>query len=856
MPDLTAPAAPQAAPQEAPPVAPPQTQPAQPQETMPLVGRDGGLHNVPVAQAHAAVSSGQFGWVHGSKIPIIDPTTGQLSHVSSEHATEVLNTPGIKLASPGEVAAHREEKKYGGIGGGAAAIGEGLGRGLTAGLSDPLAVGATRLFGGDAAAEAVRTHLEKIQEHNQGLSTGSELLGAVAPMLLGDVAGVGDIVGSIPRGIDAAGELAANFGAKLVGTNAESLLGRVGQKAIKGAAKAMVEGGLWSEGQEVSDATLQNRDLTAESMIGAMGHGALIAGAIGGGLGALEPLAGGAMKALREKSPFDDVLGKAADEQYIRALSPNKKGFIDEMKDRFGGKEATKRIANRMREDGIVQAGDTIESIAPKAQKAEAAAVDNLSNMVDKVGANGVAVEDALQALEKRAQEFDSKLGFRSAASEIRTKMKEIEDIYIPQAMHASEATGAPIAEFKIPIRDLLEQRRGLEGTIDWKTDSVLAQGRKAAGRTLEDVIMNAGDKAAKEAGNEGWKADYLAAKSRYSEARFVHDVATDSLNAKLRNRAMSPSDYAASLAGGNIGGMLGGEGHHLGGGLGGMMLGAVHNQVRLRGNATLAVLLDKLGTFGGMSEAHATAMRRLDGAIDTALGKSVASPKPAPKRSFTKERFDDAAAHVSALASSSAAVDAHLQKQTAAIATHAPDVAKAVAGKAAATLKYLQSKLPASYKEAPATTTLTPHVNKPAASNADMTKFLRAKDASEMPAEDLFADILRGHGGQEEVDALKAIYPATYEEARTRVMQKCSAREHPVPYQTTLRLGMLFDEATTPGLAPDMIQQQQMIYAPKPQAPNPGAPKSGGRGSTQKPLKSFDMVGSMFSGHDSDSKG
>jgi len=44
---------------------------------------------------------------------------------------------------------------------------------------------------------------------------------------------------------------------------------------------------------------------------------------------------------------------------------------------------------------------------------------------------------------------------------------------------------------------------------------------------------------------------------------------------------------------------MVGGEGGHpLGGGLSGMLMGAAHHQVRQRGNATLAVLLDKLGTL------------------------------------------------------------------------------------------------------------------------------------------------------------------------------------------------------------------------------------------------------------------
>jgi len=65
----------------------------------------------------------------------------------------------------------------------------------------------------------------------------------------------------------------------------------------------------------------------------------------------------------------------------------------------------------------------------------------------------------------------------------------------------------------EIPIKELLAQRRRLEGTINWQTDSVVASGRKAAGRTLEDAIMSAGDKSARASGDKTWLAEYKAAK-------------------------------------------------------------------------------------------------------------------------------------------------------------------------------------------------------------------------------------------------------------------------------------------------------------------------------------------------------
>ena len=813
---------------------------AAPKPTMQLVGRDGAIHDVPIAQAHQAVASGQFGWVHGSRIPVVDPTTGLVTHVASEHASDVLSRmPGARLASNEEAAHQAKEQKYGSFGGMAAAAGEGAARGLTAGLSDAAATELAGLFGGVGAREKVRAHLASEQEVNPGIAMGSEIVGAVAPMLFGDVAGAADIIGSIPRGIDAAGSLAGQIAGKLVGTGAESLLGKVGQKAITGAAKALVEGGLFGAGQEVSAATLQNRDLTAENVLASAGHGALLAGAIGGVLSGLEPLAGKAMSSLREHTPFEEVLGGAADEQYIRALSPKNQSIITEMKERFGGKEAPRRIADRLRTEGIVTAGDNVETIAAKAAKAETSAVEGLTETVERVGSKGVKLEDALTALEDRAKQFDRELGFHSAAGEIRSKMKELIDVYRPH-IEASLDAGQKLNDFQIPIQDLLQQRRGLEKTINWNTDTVLAQGRKAVGRTLEDVIMNAGERAAKEGGDAAWKADYLAAKTRFSELRFINDTAQGSVTARLRNRAMSPSDYLASMAGSS---MFGGAGHALGGGVGGMVMGALHHQVRERGNATMAVLLDKLGTLSGLSEMQVAATKKLDGVLNTALGANAG--RIAPMRGdYSPKRFAKEASRIASLAAAPQEVDKHLGKQVAPIAGHAPEIADAVKSKATNVVKFLGSKLPASYQEAPPT--LTPNAYKKSASSSEMTDFLRSVDAVEAGPHEIIKHALRGNATMAEVDVLKNVYPSSFADAQSKVLEKCASRTKPLPFQTAMRLGLLFDVPTDASLAPEMVQQEQVVYAKKPAAPQPGAsPRN--RGSTQKPLKTPDMLAGMF---------
>jgi len=169
-------------------------------DTIPLVDRDGQVHQVPTAHAAQAVQSGNFGWLHGSSVPIVDPSTGLVKQVPSTEASKYLTSSGARIASGSEAAAQEHEARYGGIGGSLAAGGEGLARGLTAGLSDLSRLKRLGRSVGKLRGKN-REHLAQIQATNPGISMGAELTGAIAPMFFGDEAGVADIIGSIPRGL-------------------------------------------------------------------------------------------------------------------------------------------------------------------------------------------------------------------------------------------------------------------------------------------------------------------------------------------------------------------------------------------------------------------------------------------------------------------------------------------------------------------------------------------------------------------------------------------------------------------------------------------------------------------------------
>jgi hypothetical protein len=109
-------------------------------------------------------------------------------------------------------------------------------------------------------------------EENPGLATTSEFGGILAAPEAG-------LVGGVSRIGKAAEGIAAPVVEKILG----STLGKVGAKA----AGSAVEGAFYGAGNNVSENALGDSDLNAETLMHNMGFGALLGGALGGGLGLL-----------------------------------------------------------------------------------------------------------------------------------------------------------------------------------------------------------------------------------------------------------------------------------------------------------------------------------------------------------------------------------------------------------------------------------------------------------------------------------------------------------------------------------------------------------------------------------------
>lgn len=257
-----------------------------------LYSRTGEPVEVPDEQAQAALASGDFGLPKG-RINVVTPE-GLPESVPSEHVSEALSK-GYSLETAKQAEARIEEKKYGDrpIAAGLA----GAGRGLTLGLSD-LALTKSGLV-------SPKT-LEGLDEHNKLVSKGAEY-GAMAATAL--IPGLGE-----KSAVGLAGKLGHAAEHAVGGVLGEGLAAKAAAATIKGG----VEGTLFGLGSAVSESSLGDTELTAQTLVAGAGIGALSGGLLTGGL----KLSGAGFGSLlrrgvtgaAEDAVVDEVAGAAAHE--------------------------------------------------------------------------------------------------------------------------------------------------------------------------------------------------------------------------------------------------------------------------------------------------------------------------------------------------------------------------------------------------------------------------------------------------------------------------------------------------------------------------------------------------------------
>ncbi|NBW08769.1 MAG: hypothetical protein EBR82_12170 [Caulobacteraceae bacterium] len=857
---------------------------------MDLVDQSGQIVSVPDDKAQDAYLSGQYGVV-SPKVDVRTPD-GKLGSVAADNLQKVLQA-GYQLVPPAQATQERLEKKYGSAGGTAVAGAEGFLRGLTLGASDTLAeygagfAGAVKdLASGQTVNEsqtaqqwqqAVKEHLRNYQEANKGTAVGTEIAGAIAPIILSDggaLAAEGGLQGAkagvtgaralgegaeLARGIQTGAELAQtarateattglakaaktslgvlgapNRAVAAVGDVADQLatralqtalgdgstsgLARAATKALGSGARGAAEGALYGVAQNFDEQMLGDEKLNGEKLVASGVYGGLLGLGVGSALSGLGSAVEKVPSLLKgSTSAGGSALRDAAEVQGFRSMSLNLKD-VKLLEKVPGGIQGAGR---QFLDNGLIQAGDKTETMLPRFQTAleeKGAQLGDVRAKLEQVGL-GPKLDEVIGKLSPLRQELEK---LPNASRGARKTFDALQEDLVTSL--GDKPTFQGLADFKTTLGK----------QINWRS----ASGENAAndvkkafyGALREHELDALTTPAAKKALGAEATRDMQQTLLDYRRLAIATRGLEDRVAADARNRVISPSDYgvgigtgAAAIASGHPVGALLGVASSLG-----------HKVLRERGNSTAAIALDKIADMAGIAKRVDQFDTRIERGIDTfvskkqfrrvsGLGDNVAS----------NDNYAAAVRKVQAIAADKTAAATAAQHHLGSVSSTAPRTTQAFTSTLEIAAKFLHNKLPPGQKFSESD--LQPHLHEARVSDADKAKFMRYARAVDDPAS-VVDDMAEGRLTPEAVESLRAVYPAIYDQIRAQAISRIADEKHPISYTQRVQMGILLGLPTDKTLAPKFVQSMQQTFGAK-------KPEQGPTSTQAAPKRKLDLA-------------
>lgn len=307
--------------------------------------------------------------------------------------------------------------------------------------------------------------------------------------------------------------------------------------------------------------------------------------------------------------------------------------------------------------------------------------------------------------------------------------------------------------------------------------------------------------------------AKYKEAKRLYSSFAPADKLAEKAVAQNLGNRALSPTDYATGI--GTAASMLA-HGNALGPVVGfGSAL--VHKQIRERGSAFLATLATRAQRAdGGMERAldrYFTRIGERARAPRLGVGGAVAGIKASfdvakALHAATGEKVADAYDRIVARAQSFATGG---QATEYTLDEHAPHTAHAMRQVQLRAAQHLIQHAPV-----PPRKTENPNLGemqgqmKP--DPVQLYDFARRVEAINNPL-GVLKDLQSGRLSLASIEAVRDVYPQTYQSLQIKVIEKLGAQPKAIPYEDRIRLGLMFQLPTDTSLRPENLAFAQSTY-------------------------------------------
>jgi hypothetical protein len=824
-------------------------------------------------EAIRALQDGTHSVPRDRLVPVMDPDTHRIVNVRGEHLHQAIAADMRPVTEEEAAAAAKEKRAEGdwtaqhplvsaalGIHPQQRAMQEAMLSGATAGAAPAAVHGALGLVSPEYA-QAYAQSEQALQEDYPKTTAAGQIAGAAVGAYAGGA--LGGAARLLPSAaFDIAGGAAEGAIARATGGLASSGLGgEIGAAALRLGANGAVQGALYGAAQQVSDDLIQDHELAADKLFAASANGLLFGGLTGAGFGALgaggaaalrgargmlAPLQKGAASAAEAGEAAANVVraaglepeqeasvlrslpkklakmdaGEMAGEEAWKAASPGKKQTL-EAEARAGGTAEVGKTVLKYRiidaDRGVVNA--LAEGHPEQLLKRTEAAMDLVGEKIGEVlGPSGATIRagDVLEPIQAKMQALSE----TAASSYAVDGLREFHDRVVRSLDLPKTAAGAPDVDALIPIQKLVAERRALQQMTfqDNQTlDAKLAlEVRRDVSRAWGDIEEKALDGAAKELGHGPTGEDLRALNRDYQHlALYKQAIEKGGVMRAETNRKLSLTDMLT--VGGGIA-----AGHPVAG----FALGFAHKVIRERGNAAAAVLLSRVAEM----KAIEGVMTRIDRVVNRAAEDAVAGtaeartpmrrPRPKlPPKNEEDQSFDRRYRRaVDAVASMQRDPDAFARRAAAVsdAMPAAPKLSGALSRNVTRAAVFLAQKVP--QPVGPMRLGGAP----PSVPDTEKAKFLDAYEAIREP-EKTIAKIGRGDASVEAVQALRYGAPALFEDFRMKTMRVLAdkhARGEEVPFEASLRLGLLLDIPADPSLDPRVMRTLQMNVAGPAPAP------------------------------------
>ena len=862
-----------------------------------VVDKSGQIRDVPYDEGMAAYTKGEVGIVPDQPVAVQHPDTGEVQTLPAAQLEDAISQ-GFAPASRGELHAQVQKTALEGPLNTAAAVAAGHLRGLSLGVSD-------------AALGNEDQFLSGLQEAHPTASTLGELGGMANGLLLGSGEGaLGKTLSAPTRLMTGAGDLAETGVRALTSKLGTGLAARAVEKIGTSAARGAAESAVLGAGQAITESVIENKDLSAESIMHHAISNALLGAGIGAGIGALgagknafskllapgeeastagarvageggEGAAGArvnwldkARSVMSGDTPEEVAFLHSAEGRRLANANPNK--FFDEQSykaqkayDRAFGDDAIDDEVWKRR--NAEMARKIPEEQMPAMQKAflgDEGVFDRLHDELESMKIDPKNNSRVLQAMEKRLKDFKESALAAKTPGELYKASNDLKQEWGNFAKRAgNEAYGAERQYMEIlrpPLEDpaiMGDAAAAHQREINAAASAYIGPA-KGASRAVEANTWE-------HAGEHGFQFKYEADPGKmrgilsragtpdsYMDLKVLNsavDARIQFLDAAAKHNRFSPDmlgriakqregavewkkmlaesvDQSAkmrqiqAMAARKAGAVTGALGKIpvIGGGFTAFASPVATARTRTQFGeflSRLGLINNMTGTLEGkvshgvsglLSTAGAGAVKHLPAAAARVLGSTSAERK----KNFEKQRNA-----VIALASSPDQIGSHLRPLD--------EAAPETTGKAQFAMhnaaKFLASKLPQAPQGGP---TLQPRIAAQHAqvSDSDMAHWARYVSAVVDPTSAL-DDARRGQLTHEQVEALKATSPATYDQIVRATREKIAeldARGKPLSYDQRITLSSLLDTPADPSRDPAVEQSLQQVYAGQGSAPTP----------------------------------